>query len=74
MILYDSIGGKIDRAHHANLAQKAMDETAALDDAVAKALEMTSEEDTLILTTADHSHVFTFAGYGANNHDILGRQ
>ena len=73
---YDTVflGGKIDRGHHENIPQKAMDETAAFDDAVAKALELTSEEDTLILVTADHSHVFTFAGYGANNHDILGKQ
>ena len=52
---------------------KALGDTVALDDAVLRAVQMTDEEDTLILTTADHSHVFTFAGYGANNHDILGK-
>ena len=66
-------GGRIDHAHHDNWAYKALDDTVALDDAIARALDLTDEEETLIIATADHSHVFTMAGYGANSHDILGK-
>jgi len=64
-------GGRIDHAHHDNRAHKALQETISFQDAVEKAMEMTDEQDTLIISTADHSHVFTMAGYGVNNHDIL---
>ncbi len=40
--------------------------------AVEKAVEMTDEEDTLIVVTADHSHVFTMGGYTKLTSDILG--
>lgn len=56
-------GGKIDSAHHANYAQLALDETAELSKAVAVARSMLSDDDTLIVLTADHSHVNTYNGY-----------
>ena len=65
-------GGRIDHAHHGNKAKKALTETIAMSEAVAKAASMTSEADTLLITTADHSHVFTIAGYPAPESDILG--
>ncbi len=40
--------------------------------AVEKAVEMTDEEDTLIVVSADHSHVFTMGGYTKLTSDILG--
>ena len=43
-----------------------------LSNAVRKAMEMTSDQDTLIIVTADHSHVFTLAGYPHRGNDILG--
>ena len=39
-----------------------MEDTVALDEAVALAVTKSEESETLILVTADHSHM-TFAGY-----------
>ncbi|CAL4060514.1 unnamed protein product, partial [Meganyctiphanes norvegica] len=64
--------GLIDEAHHENRARVALDETLSLDKAVQKALEMTSNEDTLIVVTADHSHALTMVGRPDRGHDILG--
>lgn len=65
-------GGRIDHAHHANNAWRALTETIAMDEAVRVASEMTSVDDTLILVTADHSHPLTFAGYPTRGNPILG--
>ncbi|WP_129793029.1 alkaline phosphatase [Sphingosinicella sp. CPCC 101087] len=65
-------GGRIDHAHHAGNARRALEDTVALDAAVRTALEMTRREDTLILVTADHSHVFTISGYPERGNPILG--
>ena len=43
-----------------------------MDEAVTVAMEMTSEDDTLITVTADHSHVFTVGGYPPRGAPILG--
>lgn len=43
-----------------------------LDEAVRVATEMTDEDDTLMIVTADHSHVFNIAGYPKRGNDILG--
>lgn len=64
-------GGRIDHAHHAGNAYRALVDTRALDDAVAAALAMTSRDDTLILTTADHSHTLTINGYPVRGNPIL---
>lgn len=66
-------GGRIDHAHHAGNAARAVTDTDAFDQAVAIALEMTSAEDTLIIVTADHSHTMTIAGYSRRNNPILGK-
>lgn len=64
--------GRIDHAHHATNASGALTDTIALSEAVAKADEITSDEDTLIIVTADHSHVMTMAGYPKRGNPILG--
>jgi alkaline phosphatase len=66
-------GGRIDHAHHAGNAARALEDTLALADAVKAALDATDERDTTILVTADHSHVFTIGGYPARGNDILGK-
>ncbi len=56
-------GGRIDHGHHETRARRALDETVSFNEAVEFARSQVSEEDTLILVTADHSHVFTVGGY-----------
>ena len=65
-------GGRIDHAHHAGNARRALEDTIALSDAVRRAMAMTDEADTLIIVTADHSHTFTIAGYPHRGNPILG--
>lgn len=64
--------GRIDHGHHAGSAVKALHDTVALSKAVKRALEMVDTEETLILVTADHSHVFTVAGYPKRGNPIFG--
>ncbi|KAL0275007.1 UNVERIFIED_CONTAM: hypothetical protein PYX00_002999 [Menopon gallinae] len=65
-------GGKIDLAHHENMARKALDETVEFSKAVAAAVRASDERDTLIVVTADHAHVMTMNGYPRRGNDILG--
>lgn len=65
-------GGRIDHAHHAGNAIRALEDTLAFDDAVAAALAMTDPSDTLIIVTADHSHTLTINGYPQRGNPILG--
>lgn len=66
-------GGRIDQGHHASRASMALHETVALDNAVARALELTNEEETLTVVTADHSHSLSFNGYPFRGNSILGK-
>ena len=66
-------GSKIDTAHHASRGGQALIETLMFSEAVETAVNATSEEDTLIIVTADHSHVMAMGGYSARGHHILGR-
>ncbi len=66
-------GGRIDHAHHSGNAFRALSDTVAFSDAVRTAMEMTSDNDTLIIVTADHSHTMTFAGYPVRGNPILGK-
>lgn len=64
-------GGRIDTAHHSNMAEYALDETVEFSKAIEAARKLTSEEDTLIVVTADHSHSFSYAGYQDRDSDIF---
>ncbi|GMN03455.1 alkaline phosphatase [Erythrobacter sp. MTPC3] len=64
--------GRIDHGHHAGRAGWALEETVEFARAIQYAIDNTDPEETLILVTADHSHVFTIAGYPRRGNDILG--
>jgi alkaline phosphatase len=66
-------GGRIDHAHHASNAYRALTETIEFSRAVKVALEKTDAQKTLIIVTADHSHVLTIAGYAKRGNPILGK-
>jgi alkaline phosphatase len=65
-------GGRIDHAHHSGNAFRALTDTQQLAAAVQAAANTTNPEDTLIIVTADHSHVFTIGGYPQRGNPILG--
>ncbi|NXT33516.1 PPBI1 phosphatase, partial [Pelecanoides urinatrix] len=65
-------GGRIDHGHHSGRAKQALMEAIMLDQAVARAGELTSPSDTLTVVTADHSHVFTFGGNTLRGTSIFG--
>ena len=65
-------GGRIDHAHHAGNAYRALVDAIAFSEAVAVAVEMTDPSEALIVVTADHSHTLTIAGYSARGNPILG--
>jgi alkaline phosphatase len=66
-------GGRIDHAHHAGNAYRALDETREFANAVRAALSATDSKDTLIIVTADHSHTLTMSGYAKRGNPILGK-
>jgi len=55
--------GRIDHAHHEGNAIRAMDDAEEFDRAIGAAAKKVDLRDTLIIVTADHSHVFNIAGY-----------
>lgn len=56
-------GAHIDTAHHKNWARLALEETKEFSHVVETVRKMTNESDTLIVVTADHSHVMSYNGY-----------
>ena len=65
--------GRIDHGHHAGSAYTALQDTIEFSRAVQAAVDATNGEETLIIVTADHSHVFTIAGYPKRGNPILGK-
>jgi alkaline phosphatase len=65
--------GRIDHAHHATNPYRALEDTVEFAKAIKTAYEMTDPRETLIIVTADHSHVFTIAGYPTRGNPILGK-
>ena len=65
--------GRIDHGHHAGSAYSALTDAIEFANAVQTAIDNTNPDETLILVTADHSHVFTIAGYPKRGNPILGK-
>jgi len=65
-------GGRVDHAHHAGNAARALGDAIAVSEAMKAAYDAVNPEETLILLTADHSHVFSIAGYPLRGNPILG--
>lgn len=65
-------GGRIDHAHHASNPYRALKEAQMFSATVGEVLKAVNLDETLVLVTADHSHVFTMAGYPERGNDILG--
>ena len=64
-------GGRIDHAHHATNAYRALADVIELARAVEVADRKTADKDTLLIVTADHSHTMTIAGYPTRGNPIL---
>lgn len=56
-------GGRIDHGHHGNQAKFAIEEALEFSKAIQATLDRVDLEETLIVVTADHSHVMTVSGY-----------
>lgn len=65
-------GGRIDMAHHDTKADISLDEAVEFAKAIKAAVDLTDEEDTLIVVTADHAHTLSFSGYAVRGNDIFG--
>jgi len=65
-------GGRVDHALHGGNAHRALMDGVAFANAVALADEMTNDEDTLIIVTADHEHAIAFNGYCGRGTPITG--
>ncbi len=69
-------GGRIDHAAHDNLAEKALVELVEFDNAIKHADQITNDNDTLLVITADHdTGNLSLSGYGpadVKGKDILG--
>ena len=65
-------GGRVDHANHAGNAYRMVTDGMAFAEAVRVADELTDDEDTLIIVTADHGHSVTLNGYCGRGSPILG--
>lgn len=63
--------GRIDHGHHDGKAVKALNDAKAMNEAVENAMKLVDKE-TLIIVTADHSHVFTIGGYPKRGNPVFG--
>ncbi|WP_300531133.1 alkaline phosphatase [Maricaulis sp.] len=64
--------GRVDHAHHATNAYRALTDMQAFEAAIEAAIDRVDLDNTLILVTADHGHTMTFSGYPARGTSILG--
>lgn len=60
-------GGRIDHGHHETRSKYAIDETVEFSKAIEAAVRKVNIEETLIIVTADHGHVMSYAGYAVGS-------
>lgn len=65
-------GGRVDHANHDGNAFRTVTDGVAFAQAVALADELTDDQDTLIIVTADHEHSIAFNGYCGRGTPITG--
>lgn len=65
--------GRIDHGHHAGSAARALTDAVEFNKAIKAVSEKINFDDTLVMVTADHSHVFTVGGYPTRGNPILGK-
>ncbi|XP_078063768.1 intestinal-type alkaline phosphatase 1-like [Mustelus asterias] len=70
--LFVEDNGRIDHGHHDGTAVRALTEAVTFDEAIEIASNMTDENDTLTVVTADHSHMFAFGGKALRGNSIFG--
>ncbi|KGF66755.1 alkaline phosphatase [Hoeflea sp. BAL378] len=64
--------GRVDHANHDGNLYRTLTDGKAFADAIALADELTNDEDTLIIVTADHEHAISFNGYCGRGSPITG--
>lgn len=64
--------GRVDHAHHAGNAARALEDGVAFNQAVEAALAKVDLSNTLVIVTADHAHTLTLSGYAKLGNPILG--
>lgn len=64
--------GRVDHANHDGNAYRALTDGVAFAEAIAMADTLTSDQDTLIIVTADHGHTISFNGYCGRGTPIHG--
>ncbi len=64
--------GRVDHANHDGNLHRTLTDGAAFAEAVALADQLTNDEDTLIIVTADHEHAIAFNGYCGRGSPITG--
>jgi alkaline phosphatase len=65
-------GGRVDHANHDGNLYRTVTDGVAFAEAVARADELTDDQDTLIIVTADHSHALAYNGYCGRGTPITG--
>jgi alkaline phosphatase len=65
--------GRIDHAHHVGNAYRALVDTVEFAGAVQATVDRIDLRNTLVVVTADHSHMLTISGYPARGSPILGK-
>lgn len=64
--------GRVDHANHDGNLHRVVTDGVAFADAIAMADELTDDNDTLIIVTADHEHAIAFNGYCGRGTPITG--